>query len=239
MADAGRVWVEWRAPNLAPELRRGTLGLAVRVSCARFWLMSRIARKETSFTSARGSPSDHEPPETAAASVREARGPLELLAPFADARSGEAPTALLLMLDAFRMLLTSYYILKPVREALILAGEGAEVKSYAAAGPGSDSPGVRPAYGALAARVRRIRLITGVTLSSSPVWSPSTWWRTHGSHLGLIFYIWIGIFNRGRSSPSSGRTRTISRPRRASACSRSSRSAPTFGAIVGASITRC
>lgn len=38
---------------------------------------------------------------------------------FADVRAGEGTTALLLTLDIF-LLLTAYYILKPVREALIL-----------------------------------------------------------------------------------------------------------------------
>ena len=46
-----------------------------------------------------------------------------LLAPFVDAREGEAGTALLLMLNVF-VLLTCYYILKPVREALILSTAG-------------------------------------------------------------------------------------------------------------------
>ena len=57
------------------------------------------------------------------------RGPLEaVLGLFADVHRGEAASALLLMLNVF-LLLTSYYIIKPVREALILSGEGAEMKS--------------------------------------------------------------------------------------------------------------
>jgi len=38
-------------------------------------------------------------------------------------------TVLLLSLNVF-LLLASYYILKPIREALILAGKGAEIKAY-------------------------------------------------------------------------------------------------------------
>jgi hypothetical protein len=45
-------------------------------------------------------------------------------------RAGETWTALLLMLNLF-FLLTGYYIIKPVREPLILTGGGAEVKTYA------------------------------------------------------------------------------------------------------------
>src|SRR5438093_507569 len=37
------------------------------------------------------------------------------------------------MMDLF-FLLTAYYIIKPVREALILGGAGAEIRSYAGAG---------------------------------------------------------------------------------------------------------
>ena len=61
------------------------------------------------------------------------RGRLDrLLSIFADAHAGEGGPALLMMLDVF-LLLTCYYIIKPVREALILGGSGAVVKSYAAA----------------------------------------------------------------------------------------------------------
>src|SRR5262249_17736735 len=51
---------------------------------------------------------------------------------FADVRPGEGVTVVLLMLNVF-LLLCCYYIIKPVREALILGGESAEVKSYASA----------------------------------------------------------------------------------------------------------
>ena len=47
---------------------------------------------------------------------------------FATVLPGEGVTALLLMLNVFT-LLTAYYIIKPVREALILGGPGAEVNS--------------------------------------------------------------------------------------------------------------
>ena len=52
---------------------------------------------------------------------------------FTDVRSGESPTALLLTLNVF-LLLTAYYVLKVVREALILTEFGAEVKAYTSAG---------------------------------------------------------------------------------------------------------
>ena len=65
------------------------------------------------------------------------RNPLErLLGLFTEVRAGEGGTALLLTLNIF-LILTAYYIIKPVREGLILAVEhGAELKAYAAAGQG-------------------------------------------------------------------------------------------------------
>ena len=63
-----------------------------------------------------------------------ARRPLDrALGLFTVVRDGESATALLLAGNVF-LLLTAYYVIKPVREALILAVDGAEVKSYAAAG---------------------------------------------------------------------------------------------------------
>jgi AAA family ATP:ADP antiporter len=70
---------------------------------------------------------------------------------FSDVRAGEARTALLLTLNVF-LLLTAYYVIKPVREALILAGGGAEVKSYSAAGQALLLLGAVPLYSALAGR---------------------------------------------------------------------------------------
>ena len=52
---------------------------------------------------------------------------------FADVRPGEGITAVLLALTIF-LLLTAYYVLKPVREALILGQGSAELKSYMSAG---------------------------------------------------------------------------------------------------------
>ena len=52
---------------------------------------------------------------------------------FADVHSGEGLTALLLALNVF-LILMAYYILKPVREALILGEGSAELKTYMSAG---------------------------------------------------------------------------------------------------------
>ncbi len=118
-----------------------------------------------------------------------------MLAPFAEVRPGEGLTALLLMLDVF-LLLTSYYILKPLREALILGGEGAEVKSYASAGMAALLVVLVPAYGAFASRVGRAKLISWVTLFF--ISHLAVFWllgQMKVQHLGVAFFLWVGIFN--------------------------------------------
>ena len=55
-----------------------------------------------------------------------------LLGIFGDVRAGEGVTVLLMSLNVF-LLLVGYYVLKTVREPLILIAGGAELKSYAAA----------------------------------------------------------------------------------------------------------
>jgi AAA family ATP:ADP antiporter len=74
-----------------------------------------------------------EHPEPAATS-HSAKSLLDrLLGVFADVRAGEGTTALLLMLNIF-LLLAAYYLLKTIREPLILTVlGGAEVKTYSAA----------------------------------------------------------------------------------------------------------
>jgi AAA family ATP:ADP antiporter len=118
-----------------------------------------------------------------------------VLAPFAEVRTGEAGTALLLMLNVF-LLLTSYYIIKTVREPLILAGGGAEVKSYAAAGQALLLLVLVPAYGAFASRVNRLRLISWVTvffISNLVIFYLLA--QVNMPFLGVAFFLWVGIFN--------------------------------------------
>jgi len=118
-----------------------------------------------------------------------------LLSPFADVRDGEARGALLLALNAF-LLLAAYYVIKPVREALILTGGGAEVKSYSSAGQALLLLFLIPAYGRFASRVSRVGLITWVTLffiSNLIVFYALGVAKT--PLLGVAFFLWVGIFN--------------------------------------------
>jgi AAA family ATP:ADP antiporter len=109
-------------------------------------------------------------------------------------RKGEGWTAILLMLNLF-FLLTCYLILKTVREPLILAGGGAEIKSYAAAGQALLLVLVVPAYGFLASRVNRIKLITWVVLFFIFNLIAFYVMAQFQVPLGVAFFLWVGIFN--------------------------------------------
>lgn len=113
---------------------------------------------------------------------------------FTDVRAGEAATALLLAANVF-VILTAYYIIKVVREPLILAGGGAEVKSYSAAAQALLLLVAVPAYGALASRLDRRRLITMVTLFFVACLAVFFVLARAGAPVGVPFYLWVGIFN--------------------------------------------
>src|SRR6478752_7214468 len=86
------------------------------------------------------------------------------LRPITEVKQGEAITALLLTANVF-LLLTAYYLVKPVREALILATtEGAEYKSYMSGAIALLLFGLVPAYSRLVDRLPRIKLVVGVSL---------------------------------------------------------------------------
>ena len=109
-------------------------------------------------------------------------------------RPGEARTALLLGANVF-LILMAYYILKTVREALILAEGTAELKSYLSAGQVVVLAFVVPLYGRLVAKFPRMTLINLVTVFF--VVCPVVFYvlAQAGVPLGLIFFVWIGVFN--------------------------------------------
>ena len=113
---------------------------------------------------------------------------------FTEVRRGEAGSALLLALNIF-LILTAYYVLKPVREALILAGGGAEIKSYAAAGQALLLLAAVPLYGWLASRVSRRLLINGVTWFFAVCLLVFYGLAQLKLPLGVVFFLWVGIFN--------------------------------------------
>ena len=124
------------------------------------------------------------------------KGLLErFLSLFTDMKAGEGVTALLLTLNVY-LLLTTYYIVKPVREALILVGGGAEIKSYASAGQALLLLAAVPIYAALASKMPRRRLINLVTIFFAACMIGFYLLAKIGiPYLGVIFFLWVGIFN--------------------------------------------
>lgn len=86
-----------------------------------------------------------------------------LLRVFADVRDGEGPTALLLTLGLF-LLLMAYYVIKPIRDSISTGVPGGpEKKAYMGAAIEITLLFAVLAYGRFAARVPRNRLLLGVS----------------------------------------------------------------------------
>jgi len=119
---------------------------------------------------------------------------LRLLSLITDLHAGEAVTAFLLTANVF-VLLASYYVLKTVREALILSEAGAQVKSYSAAGQALLLLAVVPLYGFVATKATRSKLITWVTLFFVSNLAVFYLMGSAGFQVGVAFFLWVGIFN--------------------------------------------
>jgi AAA family ATP:ADP antiporter len=128
-----------------------------------------------------------------------ARGPLgpvdRFLNLFSDVHAGEGTTALLMMLNLF-LLLVGYYVLKTVREPLILSEGGAELASYASAGQAVALMGFIPLYSWFSSRVDRLKLVVGFILFFAVCIEAFYLGAVaRVPYLGVAFYVWIGIFN--------------------------------------------
>ena len=118
----------------------------------------------------------------------------KILSIFAEVRPGEGVTTLLLLANVFT-LLTAYYIIKPVRDALILGESSAEVKSYASAAQAALLLLIIPLYSSIARRTSRVWLINGVTAFSISNLLVFFALGQLGAKLGVVFYLWVGLFN--------------------------------------------
>ncbi len=128
--------------------------------------------------------------------VRAHRRPLErFLGLFAEVRAGEASIVLALTLNVF-LLLNAYYLVKPVREALILSGHGsAELKSYTGVLQAILLLFVVPLYGWLGSRVPRRRLINIVTLFFVACMICFYVLIRAKVDIAVAFYLWVGIYS--------------------------------------------
>jgi len=138
---------------------------------------------------------------------------------FGDVRAGESGTVLLLFVDLF-LLLCGYYILKTVREPLILVSaeqdlqvllesdlptwlvdvlrlqKGAQLKAVGGACQALLLVGFIPLYSWFASRVRRQYLLVGVTgffIANLVLFYVAS--LSGVLFLGFYFYVWVGIFN--------------------------------------------
>ncbi len=131
----------------------------------------------------------------------------QLLSIAADVHAGEGGSALLLALNGF-LILAAYYVIRPMRTALLnpvrltLPGGGVltgpEITSYTGAILAALFLVIVPLYGAFASRVNRIRLINGVTLlfiSNLLIFFLVGRGGAGTALLGISFFLWIGIFN--------------------------------------------
>jgi ATP:ADP antiporter, AAA family len=118
-----------------------------------------------------------------------------LLQAFSDVRAGEGLRAVG-MLASLLLLMVAYYVLKTVREPLILAGGSAEVKSYAAGLQALVLIGFVPAYSWLTRRVGRRGLIVGLVgffFVNLQLFYLAL--RLGSRFVGVAFFVWVGIFS--------------------------------------------
>ena len=114
--------------------------------------------------------------------------------PFTKVHPEEAATVGLMTLTAF-LILTAYYLLKTVREPLILLQGGAEVKLYARAGQTVLMVGVVHVYGELARRVGRMKLLSIVFMFFISNLALFAFLARANVPIGLPFFLWVGVFS--------------------------------------------
>lgn len=122
----------------------------------------------------------------------------KLLNLFSYVRPGEGKSCLLLTLNAC-LIMTCFYLLKVVREPLILTQGGAELKSYATALQAGLLMFIVPAFSAFyhkhANNISRTFFINRLLLffiSNLLVFAILV---LAGVNIGITFYVWLGIFN--------------------------------------------
>jgi AAA family ATP:ADP antiporter len=116
---------------------------------------------------------------------------------FTEIHPGEAVTAFLLVLNTY-LLMTCYYIIKPVRDGLINAGKGAEFKSYLSAATAVLLVFVVKGFSRLASRVPRQKLIASVLaffMSNLALFYGLYLAELPLGTIGVVFFVWAGVFS--------------------------------------------
>ena len=118
-----------------------------------------------------------------------------LLARVVPVRAGEGRIVALLFTNVF-VLLFAYYLLKPVREALVLEEGSAEVRSYALAAQALLLMAIIPVYTAFLRRIfPHYHLVPWVTVFLAANLGIFLACAAAGMQVGVPFFIWLGIFN--------------------------------------------
>ena len=114
---------------------------------------------------------------------------------FGDVRGKEAPTAMLMTLNIF-VVLVAYYVIKTVREPLILTLGGAELKAYAAGAQAIVLIVLVPIYSYFDSRTDTKKLVFGLTIFFILcIEAFFVAYRAGVPMLGFAFFVWVGIFS--------------------------------------------
>ncbi|MBT8493525.1 MAG: hypothetical protein KJO07_10745, partial [Deltaproteobacteria bacterium] len=131
-----------------------------------------------------------------------------LLGIFAEVKAGEGFLVVMMFFNIF-LILSSYYILKPIRDGLIVGGieldvgfaviEGDELKSYLAAFMAFLLiPFVR-GYGVLASAVARLKLLNitsgFIIVGIFAFFIPAYFLKVQGVGIAIAYFTWLGIIN--------------------------------------------
>jgi AAA family ATP:ADP antiporter len=112
----------------------------------------------------------------------------------ADVREGEWRLVLLFFANLF-LLLTAYYILKVIREPLILLGGGALQRTYARGLQAGLLVLLVPAYSALANRIDPARLVKWIMALFVASLGGFFLAGRIGLPIGFPFFVWLGVFS--------------------------------------------
>jgi len=115
------------------------------------------------------------------------------LRPFVRLEAGEGRCFLLFFAYAF-LVLVSYYIVRTLREPLLLVGASAEVKTYASAVAALALLLLVPLYAAGFRRTNRNQLVRWVTGFFIATLAALFVARRSGIDIGFAYYVWAGIF---------------------------------------------
>jgi AAA family ATP:ADP antiporter len=118
---------------------------------------------------------------------------LELIAPI---QPGEGRCFLLFFSYAF-VLLVAYYLVRTLREPLLLVDGSPAVKTYASAAAALALLLLVPLYGGVFRRIdknRMVRWVTGFFITTLGALHVAT---RAGFDVGFVYYVWVGIFGVG------------------------------------------